>query len=42
MEESKKEDGSEDHRHGGSVHEDEGIQEVVGRVFHQQLDKELS
>lgn len=42
MEESKKEDGSEDHRHRGSVHEDEGIQEVVGRVFHQQLDKELS
>lgn len=41
MKEGKEEDGSKDHCHRGSVHEDEGVQEVVGRVFHQQLVKEL-
>lgn len=41
MEESKEKNWGEDHRHRGSVHEDERVQEVVGRVFHQQLNKEL-
>lgn len=41
MEEGKKENGCKDHRHRRSVHEDDGVKEVVGRVFHQQLDKEL-
>lgn len=41
MKEGKEEDGGKDHRHGGGVHEDEGVEEVVGRVFHQQLDKKL-